>query len=171
MSIYTECVWHKDGCNNRGLHKFEQGLATVLIVTLQFPRIIYWEHSMFNLFLDAEERPYMSASTPLVWLLLNIFIHWHTLHWCNISIHVHTWRWMSSNTTKCTTASCLSLVKTSNRAVTFTTCSLGKNKQLSYTCSMPLSDLQQQNDLASVVLPTIQQKYSNNALAFWISFK
>jgi hypothetical protein len=70
---------------NKGLH---QGRATLIpslaaiseVVTLQFPRIVAWANSMLYSSVDVAGRPYLSAWTTLVRLLLNISIHSYTLH-------------------------------------------------------------------------------------------
>jgi hypothetical protein len=60
------------------------------------------------------------------------------------------------------------LVQTCSVALIFTLNALGTNGlQLNRTRSMSLSDLELQYDQASAVLPIVQRKYSNSALAFW----
>jgi hypothetical protein len=52
----------------------------------------------------------------------------------------------------------------------FMSCSLCTNGQLNHIHSMPPSDIKLQHGQVSAVLPFIQQKYSNIALTFSISF-
>jgi hypothetical protein len=96
---------------------------------------------------DVDGRPYLSASTTLVRLLLNILIHSYRLHcdkqFCpylqpivdgslplsSLQTHTHTKR---------TIIGSLSLVQTSSGAVIFTPCSRGTvGLQLNHTRNMP----------------------------------
>jgi hypothetical protein len=94
--------------------------ATSAIVNLQFPRIIAWACSTYYSFVDVDGRPYLSAPTTLVQLLLNTSIHSYTLHcgkqFC-LYLAANCWCFIPSDTKKCTTACCLSLVQTSSGTV------------------------------------------------------
>jgi hypothetical protein len=115
--------------------------AISAMVALQSSKITASAHSMFCSFVDVDGRPYLPASTTLVQLLLNILIHLYTLH-CGKQFCPYlaaNCRWISapfipSDTKKCTTACCFSLVQNSSAAVIFMPCSLGANRlQLSHT--------------------------------------
>jgi hypothetical protein len=106
---------------------------------------------------DVDGRPYLSASTTLVQLLLNISYNLYTLQ-CGKQFCPYlaaNCRWISaafipSDTNKCTTACCLSLVQTSSGAVIFTSCSLSTNGlQVNHNHSMSPSDLELQHDQTS----------------------
>jgi hypothetical protein len=132
---------------------------------------------MFCSLVDVDGRPYPSASTKPVRLLLKIFIHSFTLH-CGKQFCpylANNCRWISATFIPSDTKSaqlhvacpwCKTVVE-----VMFTLRSLGTNGlHLYHTRSMSPSDLELQYDQASAVLPIIQRKYSNVALTFRISF-
>jgi hypothetical protein len=122
--------------------------------TPQFPRIIAWARSVFCSFVDVDERPYLSASTTPVRLILNISIHSHTLQcvkqFCTYlaaSCRLMSAPLIPPDTKESTVACCLSLVQTSSGAVIFTPHSLGINGlQLNHTRSMSPSHLELQHD-------------------------
>jgi hypothetical protein len=95
---------------------------------------------------DVDGRPYLSASTTLVRLLLNISMHSYTLH-CGKVLSIlgsrlstdpfpfHSFRPKKKRKKKRSISCCLSLVKTYIGTVIFTRCSLGTNGQLNHTRS------------------------------------
>jgi hypothetical protein len=114
---------------------------------------------MFCLFVDVDVHSYLSASTALYRLFVNISIHSFTLH-CGKQFYPYlaaNCRWtsalvISSDSKKCTTAFCLSLVQTSGGTVIFMPCSLSTNRlRLNHTRSMPQSGLELQRYQTSAV--------------------
>jgi hypothetical protein len=128
------------------------------------------------LFVDVDERPYLSVLTTLFRLLLNISMHLYIYHcgkqFCpNLAVN---FRWISapfipSDIKNRIIAWFLSLVQPSVKAIIFKPCSLGTNGlQLNHTRSTSPSDLELQHDQDSPVLPIIQRNYSNISLTFLI---
>jgi hypothetical protein len=119
------------------------------VVALQFPIIIASARSLFCSFVNVDGRPYLSASTTLVHLLLNISIRsWQTvLSILSSQLSMDPCLFHSFRHQNRSIACCLSLVQNSSGTFIFTPCSLRTNGlQLNHTRSMSPSGFELQHD-------------------------